>query len=152
MLIKTHLAITLFLVLILVQYVSSPILFLTIALLATYVPDIDSRNSKVGHHLLFRPIQWISKHRGMIHSFSFLILVTFFFAFVFPLVALGFFVGFSSHLIADSFTLEGIKPFYPSKLRSSGNVITGSISETNVFILFLFADFVLFILNFSSIF
>jgi len=136
----------------LVQYVESPFLFLIIALFATYVPDIDSKNSKMGNHLLFRPIQWISRHRGMLHSFSFLILVTFFLALIFPLVALGFFLGFSSHLIADSFTIEGIKPFYPFKLRSSGNIITGSLSETNVLVMFLIADVILFIMKSSTIF
>lgn len=152
MLIKTHLAITLFLVLILIGYVSSPILFLTVAMIATYIPDIDSKKSKMGNHLLFRPLQWISRHRGMLHSFTLLIAVTFLISLIWPLVALGFFVGFSSHLIADSFTIEGIKPFYPFRWRSSGNVITGSLSETNILVVFLIADFILFIMKASTIF
>lgn len=152
MLIRTHLAITLFLVLLLIEYVNSPIWFLAIAMIATYMPDIDSKNSRIGHHLFFRPIQWLSRHRGMIHSFSFLILVTFFIALVLPSVALGFFVGYGSHLFADSFTIEGIRPFYPSKKRSSGNIITGNLSETNVLILFLIADIILFTIKSSIIF
>jgi len=152
MLIRTHLAITLFLVLLLIENVSSPILFLVVAMFATYIPDIDSKNSRIGHHLFFRPIQWLSRHRGMIHSFSFLILVTFFIALILPGVALGFFVGYGSHLFVDSFTIEGIRPFYPSKKRSSGNVITGSLSETNILVVFLILDIILFVMKSSIIF
>jgi inner membrane protein len=152
MLIRTHLVITLFLVLLLIGYVNHSFLFLVVALLATYIPDIDTKNSKIGHHILFRPIQWLSRHRGMMHSFSFLILITLFISLFFPIVALGFFVGYASHLFADSFTIEGIRPFYPSKKRSSGNVITGSVSETNIFVIFLVIDIILFIMKSSIMF
>lgn len=152
MLIKTHLVITLFLVLLLIPYVTYPVWFLAIALIATFIPDIDSKNSKIGHYWFFRPLQWLSKHRGMAHSFTFLILLTFIFALFIPLLALPFFVGYGCHLFSDSFTVEGIKPFYPSKKMSCGNVVTGSFSETNVFFFFLVADVIIFAVNPSVIF
>jgi len=52
MLIKTHLAITLFFALLLIGYVNSPILFLVVALIATYIPDIDSKHSKIGKNMI----------------------------------------------------------------------------------------------------
>ncbi|HJX50590.1 MAG TPA: metal-dependent hydrolase [Candidatus Nanoarchaeia archaeon] len=152
MLIRTHLAITLFFALLLVDYVKFPVFFIAIALISTYIPDIDSKTSKMGSNILFRPLQWISRHRGMIHSFTFLISIVFLFALFIPILSLPFFVGYSSHLLADSFTIEGIKPFYPMRHKSSGNIITGSLTETNILILFLVLDFVFFAVNFSSIF
>ena len=111
MLIKTHLAITLFFALLFIPFVKWPLLFLVIAMLATYLPDIDSRHSKIGHHFFMRPIQWFAKHRGFVHSFTFLILITIGLALFFPIVSLAFFVGYGSHLVADSFTVEG-KEFF----------------------------------------
>ncbi len=152
MLIKTHIVITLFFSLLLVSYVKSPIFFLVFALFATYLPDIDSKKSKIGNHIFLRPFQWFSRHRGMIHSFTFLFFLVFFLALFFPIIALPFFVGYSSHLLSDSFTLKGIKPFYPFKKASSWKIRTGSIFETNIFLFFLIADIFLFISKFSIIF
>jgi membrane-bound metal-dependent hydrolase YbcI (DUF457 family) len=46
--------------------------------------------------------------------------------FLFPVIALGFFLGYGLHLFADSFTKEGITPFYPfSRMKSSGGITTG---------------------------
>ena len=152
MLIKTHLVITLFFTLFLIGYVNSPILFLVVALISTYIPDIDSRHSKIGHHWFLRPIQWFARHRGMVHSFSFLLILTLIISLFFPILALGFFLGYGCHLFADSFTIEGIRPLYPLKGRSSGNVITGSVSETNIFVLFLLMDIALFLIRGVSVF
>ncbi len=149
MLIKTHLAITLFLVLLLLPFVKMPLLFLLIALIATYIPDIDSKNSKIGNHWYLRPFQWIARHRGFVHSFTFLFLITLLLALFLPFLALGFFIGYSSHLIADSFTLNGIKPFYPCKKRSCGGVNTGGLNELNVFVLFILLDVILLVNRFS---
>ncbi len=152
MLIKTHLAITLFIALLFVPFVNLPLLFLVVALLATYIPDIDSKHSKIGHHFFMRPFQWIAKHRGFVHSFTFLILITFAFVLFVPFLALAFFLGYCSHLIADSFTIEGIKPFYPYKKVSRGRIRTGGVSETNIFVIFILLDLFLFVSKISSIF
>jgi inner membrane protein len=152
MLIKTHLAITLCLALFFVPYVKWPLMFLLIALLATYIPDIDSKNSKIGNHWYLRPFQWLAGHRGFVHSFSFLVLITVALALFLPYVALPFFLGYSSHLVADSFTVEGIMPFYPLNRRSSGNITTGGINEFNVFVLFVVIDGLLFLGSISFIF
>ncbi len=143
MLIKTHLAITLFFVLLLLPFVSHKIIFILISLIATYLPDIDLENSKLGRKIIFRPLQFFAKHRGFFHSFSFLFLLTFIFLMIIPKIALGFFVGYASHLVADSFTLNGITPFPPWKKKISGKIRTGSGIEKILFFILLVIDILL---------
>lgn len=152
MLIKTHLAITCFIILLLLPFVSAKWIFVCFALVATYLPDLDSRYSSMGHKTAARFLQFFTRHRGIIHSFSFLFLVTLVLVLFFPVVSLGFFVGYSSHLFADSFTIEGIRPFYPMKRVSNGKLATGGALEKGVFSVFLIADLVLvWVLLFSLI-
>lgn len=137
MLIRTHIIITLFFVLLLLPFVSHKVVFVLLALFVTYVPDVDLDSSKLGRKKIFRPLQFFIKHRGFFHSFTFLFLATFFFLMFVPLLALGFFVGYASHLFADSFTPNGITPFYPWKRKTSGRVRTGGKIETSIFVIFL---------------
>lgn len=53
------------------------------------------------------------------------LVITLFFALFFPVISLPFFLGYSLHLFADSFTIQGIKPFYPIKKVSSWKIKTG---------------------------
>jgi membrane-bound metal-dependent hydrolase YbcI (DUF457 family) len=63
------------------------------------------------------------------------------------IIALGFFLGYGLHLISDSFTKEGITPFYPffSKVKSKGKISTGGKFEILVFVGFLILDISLFL-------
>jgi len=140
MLIRTHLAFSLFFILILLPFISSKIFFVAVALLATYIPDIDLKNSKLGKKKIFRPLQIFVKHRGFFHSFTFLFLITFLLLLFLPILSLGFFLGYSSHLFLDSFTPEGIKPFYPFKKKSAGKFKTGGKVETFSFFVLLFLN------------
>ncbi len=143
MLIKTHLTITLFFVLLLLPFVSHKIIFIVIALLATYIPDIDSSNSKLGKKIIFRPLQFFLKHRGFFHSFTFLFLITLIFAMFIPILALGFFLGYASHLFADSLTINGIIPFFPWKRKIAWKIRTGSRIERILFFVLLIVDILL---------
>ena len=137
MLIRTHLSITLFFILLFISNVEHKLVFVLVALTATFIPDVDSRFSSLGKKKTFRLLQFFIKHRGVLHSFSFLILVTLFFVLFFPIITLGFFLGYGLHLLADSFTVTGIKPFYPYKKKSSGRIKTGGKPEISIFV-FLF--------------
>jgi|TARA_Y100000310_G_C20695573_1_gene825452 inner membrane protein len=152
MLIKTHLAITIFFILLLISSVEYKLIFVVFAILATYVPDIDSRFSTLGSKKIARILQFFTKHRGMIHSFTFLFVLTFLIALFFPIASLGFFVGYASHLFADSFTLDGIKPFYPSKVVSRGKVATGGVIEKGILVVFVVLDVALGIGKIASVF
>ncbi len=140
MFLKTHLAITLFFVLLLINSVEDKLVFVLVAVIATYLPDIDSRFSSIGHRKIARVLQWFTKHRGIIHSFSFLLLITLFLVLFFPIISLGFFLGYGLHLLADSFTKDGIRPFYPWKKRIYGRIRTGGRVEIIVLVLFLIVD------------
>ncbi len=139
MLIKTHFLITIIGILILISNVEHKVVFVIVALMATFIPDIDSRYSVVGRRKINRILQFFTKHRGITHSFVFLILITVLLVYVLPIIALGFFLGYGLHLFGDSFTLNGIQAFYPiSKKKASGPITTGRKFEKVLFVILLF--------------
>jgi inner membrane protein len=152
MLIRTHIAIVIFFILFFVPLVENQAVFVLITLVATFLPDVDSRFSKLGQRKIFRPLQFFVKHRDFFHSFTFLFLITLFFALFWPIAALPFFLGYGIHLLADSFTVEGIKPFYPYRKTSSWRVRTGRRLETSLFVFFVLADLFMLVWVVSSIF
>ena len=143
MLIRTHLLITLFFVLVLFSSVENKVVFVVVALIATFIPDIDTKFSKLGKRKVFRPLQFFVSHRGFLHSFIFLALISLIFYLFLPIVMLGFVLGYSSHLIADGFTIQGIKPFYPFKRRLRWRIKTCGKLEVIIFVGFLIADLLL---------
>ena len=143
MLLKTHYVIIIFFILLFLPSVEHKLVFIITALIATQIPDIDSRYSKLGHKKLARILQIFTKHRGMIHSFTFLLGLTFILILFFPILGFGFFLGYGIHLLADSFTIEGIRQFYPFKGRSCGKIETGGKVEILVFLGFIVLDFVI---------
>ena len=150
MLTKTHVAISVFFILVLLGHVNNQVVFVSVALIATLLPDVDSKFSFMGRRKTFRVFQWFVKHRGIIHSFTFLLLFTLFFVLFLPVVALPFFLGYGLHLLSDSFTVEGIKPFYPYEKTSSWKIRTGGKTEMGVFVIFVLADlFLLLVMIFN---
>lgn len=152
MLIRTHLSITLFFILVFISNVEYKLSFILVAFLATFIPDIDSRFSTLGKKKTLRILQFFIKHRGIMHSFTFLLVIVLFFVLFFPVLALSFFLGYGLHLFADSFTVRGIKPFYPCKKISSWKIRTGGKSEISVFVFFLIANLFLIITKIFSMF
>jgi len=140
MLNKTHLVITVFFILLFLPLINYKISFVIIALIATLIPDFDTKFSSTGKNFLLRPFQFFLKHRDILHSFTFAILLTLFFVLFFPILAFGFFVGYVSHLVADSFTILGIKPFYPFKKIINGKIQTGGKIESVIFGVFVIVD------------
>jgi len=114
MLLRTHI---LFSFIIGLFIFNKPILF-GFLFIATIMPDLDMQIPFV-------------KHRGFFHS----ILVGFLLSLVFVpysmMVGLAFFIGFCSHLLADSFTVSGVTPFWPfSRYKTDfGLITTGKFSE-----------------------
>jgi len=144
MLTRTHLAITVFFILLLFSSVDYKLEFIIVSVIATFIPDIDFRFSKIGNYKTSRILQLFVKHRGIMHSFTFLFIISLFLILFFPVIAFPFFLGYSLHLLADSFTIKGIKPFYPSKKNFSGKLKSGSRAEILVFVSFLITDLLLF--------
>ncbi|MEM3405531.1 MAG: metal-dependent hydrolase [Candidatus Pacearchaeota archaeon] len=155
MMFKTHLTITLFFILLLLGSISNNInkfIFFFFTLISSILPDIDIRYSIIGKNKMARPIQFFTKHRDFIHSFTFCLLVTIILIFIFPILALSFFVGYSIHLLIDSFTPEGIKFFWPSKIKSSWKIRTGSLIDKSLFFIFLFFDILIVIFKIIILF
>ena len=155
MLIRTHLVGTLFLVLLFLNKFEPfwyKVVFVIVALIATFIPDIDTRFSKAGRKKIFRIIQFFSNHRGVFHSFSFLILLCVFFVFILPWIVLPFFVGYGMHLFLDCFTKQGIYPLWPWKRKCSWIIRTGSRIETFIFALFFALNIILIILKIKVLF
>jgi len=147
MLKRTHLAVGIGLVLYFIDIpqLKNKLIFIPIVLIASLLPDIDSGFSTLGRSRLIRPVQWIFSHRGIIHTFTTCIFISALFAFFLPVIAFPFFLGYSFHLLLDSFTPQGIQPFWPLKKKSTGSVVVGGKIESTIFVLILIVDFALFI-------
>jgi len=152
MMLRTHYAITACFVLLLLPSVSEKVLFVVIAFFATQLPDIDARYSRIGQKKIARVLQWFTRHRGMIHSFTFLFSLILLFLVFWPQAALGFFLGYGLHLFSDSFTKDGIMPFYPSQKKAKGSLRTGGRMEVGLFVGLVIADLFLLVDRISVIF
>jgi membrane-bound metal-dependent hydrolase YbcI (DUF457 family) len=144
MLIRTHLAIVVFFIILFLEHVNDKLVFVFVALVATMLPDIDSAFSTLGKNKSFRFLQFFVVHRGPIHSFTFCILVSIVIAAFFPVISFGFFLGYAVHLFVDSLTKEGIVPFWPYPGKSTWGLKTGSLLESSIFLIFLLLDILLF--------
>ncbi len=141
---RTHLAIGTALTLYFLPFVKYKAFFIPIVIISSLLPDIDTIRSHLGKKKIFRPVQAFLTHRGPMHSYTICILISLIFAFFFPIFALPFFLGYSFHLFADSFTVNGIRPFWPFKFSTSGVIKTGSMLDKTIFFVFLIIDIFLF--------
>lgn len=137
---KTHLALSVLVAVMFLSHVSNKFLFILVIIAATIIPDIDTGFSTAGKNIFFRPLQFFVSHRGIFHSFTFCIIVSFVIAWFFPQASLAFFLGYGFHLFLDSFTSEGIMPFWPWRKVSSGIFKTGGRVETSFFVILLVLD------------
>jgi len=133
MLLKTHLALGLAGVLFFLPSVVHKLAFFIMVMFATFLPDIDCVRSIPGNHWFLRPLQWTTKHRGLLHSFTFCLLISILLAIFIPILSLPFFLGYSIHLFADGFTQEGIRPFWPFKDEVKGRIHVGGNVERGLF-------------------
>jgi len=135
----THLALGLLSALILIPFleIHNNILFISLVLLGSLLPDIDYPKSKISNKIPILPflIKIISKHRGIFHSLFAAIIISSILYLISPTASIALFIGYLSHLIIDSLTKSGINFLYPfTKLRISGFIKTGSYQEFLVFI------------------
>jgi membrane-bound metal-dependent hydrolase YbcI (DUF457 family) len=150
MMIKTHLTVVIFFILLLLSQVEYSIIFALVALVTTFIPDVDTKFSTLGKKKIFRPFQFFVKHRGILHSFTLLLALTLILAFFVPVIALPFFLGYGLHIFMDSFTVDGVAPFYPYKKRVYGSVKNGSKIENFIFVSFIVVDLLMLVFKFSS--
>ncbi len=73
MMLRTHLAIVVLAILLFLPHVSAAsdkLIFIAVALVATMIPDIDTGFSTLGRFQASRAVQFLVKHRGIFHSFT----------------------------------------------------------------------------------
>ncbi len=141
MLFRTHLAVALLIALIFL-YFNVSLLFVITFVIASLLADIDSPTSKIGRKV--KVVNYLFAHRGFFHSLFALLIFAVLISFIDYLLALAFFCGYFLHLLLDSFTRQGIFIFFPfSTKRSKGNVRVGSLIETVIFLVILFAIVIL---------
>ena len=143
MMFRTHLAFGFLIGLFAIQLIHpiNQILFLSLVLFGSLFPDIDHPNSKIGRH--FKPINFLFEHRGFFHSFLFLPLLSLIIYYIIKtnIYTLPILVGYSSHLISDALTKEGVMPLHPlSKFRVKGVIKTGHLFEHFFFLSLLVFD------------
>lgn len=146
MLLKTHLAFAVIAIILLLQSVNNKIIFVAMVLIATALPDADTAFSAAGKNIFAKILRFFVKHRGIVHSLTIGILISILFTIYLPVVSLGFFVGWSVHMLCDSFTKEGVRAFWPFKFRSCGPLVTGGKVEESLFLGMIFLDLILFLI------
>src|SRR3989344_3498531 len=142
MLVRTHFAVSAFAMILFLSLVNSKITFLLMAFIGTLLPDIAAVLIQI-EKKPNRFIQYISVHHNFLHSLSVCLLISIIFAIFIPVLAFGFFLGYSLHLLADSFTKTGITPFWPYMKRIQGHLNYGSVVEKSVFVMFVILDVLL---------
>ena len=139
MLFRTHLAFGLFVALMVSKFalqedLRSYLLFVVFILFGAVFPDVDHPDSKIGR--LVRPVAVLFEHRGFFHSFFAMAI----FAVVLYVLSsemlypIAFLLGYSSHILLDSLTIQGIMPLHPvSRFRVRGFMKAGAFYEHVLF-------------------
>ena len=140
MLFRTHIVFSLMVYFLLSYILEMPFWVLGFVLLSTAFVDIDIKNSKFGNRWYFRPLQWMTKHRGILHSLIFALLLSLIVGSFSLWAGFGFFIGYLSHLFLDCFTKSGVRLFWPLKFKIKGFVKSGGIVEQIIFVLLLFLN------------
>jgi len=115
--------------------------YFPLAALGSLLPDGDHPNSYIGRRLgiFSKLLNFLAGHRGVMHSIwvplliGILIWTSIGKQFAIPLV-----LGYMSHLISDSLTVQGINFIHPfNKFHIAGFIRTGGTMEMILFILIL---------------
>ena len=117
---------------------SSQIIFLSLVMLGSILPDIDSSHSKINRWsgIIGIIITFFSKHRGLFHSLLFqgilFVVVSYFFSIKY---AQALFLGYLAHVIGDGLTVKGLYLFYPfSQINIRGPIKVGGFIEKIIFL------------------
>lgn len=118
-------------------------IFFLIVVAASLFPDLESGLLSIRGPLRMRFTQKVHERMGFLHTYTFCIAVSIFLALFQPILAFPFFLGYSFHLFADSFTPEGIKPFWPINKISKGHIPAGGNLDMMIFYMMILIDLAL---------
>jgi inner membrane protein len=145
MLFRTHIVFSLAVYFALRYFVEIPFFVLFFVLLATVFVDVDAWNSRFGNHWFFRPLQFMTRHRGVMHSLVAGLFLSLIVGAVSLWAGFGFFVGYISHLFLDCLTKGGVRLFWPLKFKVKGFVRSGSAVEDIAFVIILILSVLYFV-------
>ncbi|MEM4330563.1 MAG: metal-dependent hydrolase [Candidatus Pacearchaeota archaeon] len=138
MLFRTHILFSVILLLVLLPFFNINLLFILFFIFGVLFPDIDNKKSKLGKIFIFRPLQWIFKHRTTFHSVFLIGTISLILELTNKGTGIGFFLGSFSHLFLDMMTTRGVPIFFPfSNLRIKGFIRTGKNGEKTLFFMLL---------------
>lgn len=143
MMFKTHVMFAVLLSIIFIQMFEMEYwyLFFVVSVFVAGIPDIDIPKSEFGKRA--KPVSFLINlffgHRGLFHSIFFAIALFILIGFLgSQTVAAGALLGYSSHLILDGLTKEGIRPLTPlSRFRVSWFMRSGGIFDWALFFIFI---------------
>lgn len=141
MLFRTHFVFGLFIFLLIYPFFENLFLFSLFFLFSIFFVDVDSKKSRMGKIIIFRPLQLVFSHRGMFHSIFFALALVCFLILFDLSAGFGFLIGYLSHLFLDCFSVSGVRLFWPiSAKKVRGFVKTGGIIEEILFVFLLLFD------------
>lgn len=143
----THITFGLLMGIVFIDYVKiDPLVYFTIIVFTSLMPDLDHSESKLGKKVFFSGfIQSVFGHRGLLHSPLFLVALGGIGYMFLPLsIVMTFVIGYGSHILIDMFTMSGIRIFHPlSDFKIKGFIRTNSVFE--YFLIFLLMCFIVYL-------
>ena len=119
-------------------------IFLCLVIIIGTVPDLDHEKSKLSQKFktISQILRLVFSHRGFMHSiFPAIIFYVIFEYFGYHIIALGFVIGYLSHLLGDALTTEGINFLNPIlHLKLEGFIHSGTFVETIILIILILAN------------
>ena len=94
-----------------------------IAGIASLLPDLDHAKSKASNlnfvtRLISAVVRRVTTHRSGTHWLATCLVFTGIIYFIWPSLAIWFFIGYASHLLLDMMTISGVKVFRPFSSRT----------------------------------
>lgn len=103
--------------------------------LGSLLPDIDSENSTLGRYVT--PISRLIPHRTYTHTIWVVVLMMGVAWYIESVYVFALALGYTLHILQDSFSKQGIRWFYPFSMRKRGRRFvtyrTGGTGETALF-------------------
>ncbi len=146
---KTYLVLGIGVALYFLPHISNKPLFLVSVLISSFLPDLFSFFPIPGRRKMHFSKDEVIKPNDFLHTYTVCVIISILLALFYPLLAFPFFIGYSFHLALDSFSVRGIKPFWPFKKVSAGPINPGGKTEKTIFIMLIIFDVALLLKSFA---
>ncbi|MEK6801022.1 MAG: metal-dependent hydrolase [Nanoarchaeota archaeon] len=138
---RTYLALGIGVALYFLPHIENKLLFFCAVIVSSMLPDLFSLLPLVGKRRVIKfTAGEVIKPNDFLHTYTVCVLIAICFAFFYPILAFPFFLGYSFHLALDSFSVRGIKPFWPFNKISAGPINPGGKVENTIFVMFIIFD------------